>query len=207
MKEKLKELWCEYCPNKFHIYFDNVYKYFEEIIEVNQSVNFFSRKIDPEVLFTEHILDCALAVRSFKPYNHILDFGTGGGLPGIVLALCFPQKKFYLLDKSQKKIHYLNKMITKLELKNVKAISQLEKPDVKKIDCMTTRAVGSLEKIRCLAEQHGVSKVKLIYYKARMEKIEEELSQLHKDFRSKVVALENPSNKERHLVFVEHKKV
>jgi len=88
----------------------------------NSKINVISRK-DIDNLYTHHILH-ALSVAKivpFKAYTHILDIGTGGGLPGIPLAILFPEARFYLIDSIAKKIRVVNEISEALGLENVKA--------------------------------------------------------------------------------------
>lgn len=200
MKEELKKYWQQVIPETYHGYFDNVYTYFETILETNQKVNFFSRKMDPIVFFQEHIVDSALALKYIQDYKVILDFGTGGGLPGVVLACCEPNKRFFLLDKSQKKIHYLKEMIENVGLLNCTAHSEAFK-EVKSIDLVVSRAVGSIDSVSNKLKTYQVpAKSPVIMYKGTIERIEEELKEFPKRDQCKIIKLENPFEKQRHLL-------
>jgi len=88
-------------------------------VEWNKKINCVSRK-DIDNLGINHILHSLALAKfiSFKPYTHILDLGTGGGFPGIPLAIIFPQARFHLVDSIGKKIMVVKDLIEKLELKN-----------------------------------------------------------------------------------------
>ncbi len=90
--------------------------------EWNEKINVISRK-DIEQLYERHILhSLAIAkVIQFKPTTKILDVGTGGGFPGIPLAIMFPESEFHLVDSIGKKIKVVNEIASALELKNVSA--------------------------------------------------------------------------------------
>jgi 16S rRNA (guanine527-N7)-methyltransferase len=202
MNNEYRELWHKHCDEDYHHYYGSIYTFFEALIKCNQQVNFFSRKMQSDQLFMDHFIDCAIALKYFKPYNHILDFGTGGGLPGMILAICFPNKKIILFDKSQKKIHHLNKLISVCKLKNVIAKSEISNDENQKIDCVTSRAVGSLEKITQLCKGLKINQCNdYLLYKARMEKIEEEISDLKLKCKREIITLDMPE-KERHLVYL-----
>lgn len=81
---------------------------------------------EPEEMLKRHILD-SLVLFPFlerKPVKKIIDVGTGAGLPGIVLALCFPTISFTLLDSQQKKINFVQHVILSLKIENASPICQ-----------------------------------------------------------------------------------
>jgi len=114
-------------------------------IEWNEKINVISRK-DIQFLYERHILH-SLAIAKivrFEPQTLILDVGTGGGFPGIPLAIMFPQVKFHLIDSVGKKIKVVNAVIEALGLKNVTA-NHMRVQDVKtKFDFVVSRAVTNL---------------------------------------------------------------
>lgn len=77
---------------------------------------------DPEVLWNEHILDSCYALPLLPPAGRVLDLGTGGGLPGIVWALCRPDLEICLLDSIKKKCTALKQIVSELSISNVKII-------------------------------------------------------------------------------------
>ncbi|XLS28375.1 16S rRNA (guanine(527)-N(7))-methyltransferase RsmG [Flavobacteriaceae bacterium M23B6Z8] len=111
----------------------------------NTKINVISRK-DIDFLYERHILHSLgiAKVQSFKPGARILDVGTGGGFPGIPLAIMFPETHFLLVDAIGKKIKVVNAVIEALELKNIKAMhSRVEK--VKgEFDFIVSRAVTNM---------------------------------------------------------------
>jgi len=88
----------------------------------NQKINVVSRK-DIDLLYQRHVLhSMAIAkIINFRGNTTVLDVGTGGGFPGIPLAILFPSTKFYLIDSIGKKITVVNAIISELGLKNAKA--------------------------------------------------------------------------------------
>lgn len=114
--------------------------------EWNEKINVVSRK-DIENIYTNHVLHSLgiAKVMSFNPKAEILDVGTGGGFPGIPLAILFPETHFHLVDSIGKKITVVNEVAKALELKNVKA-EQIRAEQVKgKYDFVISRAVTRMK--------------------------------------------------------------
>lgn len=110
--------------------------------EWNSKINVVSRK-DIEQLYERHILhSMAIAkIIQFKPGTTVLDVGTGGGFPGIPLAILFPETSFLLVDSIAKKIKVVNEVAAALNLKNAKG-EHLRVEEVKqKFDFVVSRAV------------------------------------------------------------------
>ncbi len=111
----------------------------------NSKINVISRK-DIDELYTKHVLhSLAIAkIQKFEPGTYVLDVGTGGGFPGIPLAILFPETRFYLIDIILKKINVVKAVAEGLELKNVKA-EQLRAENVKgDFDFIVSRAVTNM---------------------------------------------------------------
>ena len=111
----------------------------------NAKINVISRK-DIDELYTKHVLhSLAIAkVQSFEPGTYVLDVGTGGGFPGIPLAILFPETRFYLIDVIAKKIKVVQAVADELGLKNVKA-EQMRAENVKgDFDFIVSRAVTNM---------------------------------------------------------------
>jgi 16S rRNA (guanine527-N7)-methyltransferase len=113
---------------------------------------------DPEDMMLLHIED-SLAVNSYLHGNRIIDVGSGGGLPGIPLALSNPDKHFTLLDSNSKKTRFLTQVVLELKLKNVEVIhSRCEDfhPAIG-FDSIISRAFASLQ-VMLTTTQHLLGK-------------------------------------------------
>ena len=111
----------------------------------NAKINLISRK-DIDKLYTKHVLhSLAIAkIQPFEPGSYILDVGTGGGFPGIPLAILFPETRFYLIDVILKKINVVKAVAEALALKNVKA-EHMRAENVKgDYDFIISRAVTNM---------------------------------------------------------------
>jgi 16S rRNA (guanine527-N7)-methyltransferase len=139
---------------------DEILKYFPNLTDIqkeqfekldflyhdwNEKINVISRK-DIDALYTKHILHSLgiAKIINFEPGTYVLDVGTGGGFPGIPLAILFPETRFYLIDIIAKKIKVVQAVAEGLDLKNVKA-EQLRAENVKgDFDFIVSRAVTNM---------------------------------------------------------------
>jgi 16S rRNA (guanine527-N7)-methyltransferase len=117
---------------------DSVYR------DWNEKINLISRK-DIDSLYEKHILhSLAIAkIIDFRPGTRILDVGTGGGFPGIPLAILFPTCQFVLVDSIGKKIKVVQAVAEELNLKNVTAIHGRVEDVKEEFDFVISRAVTS----------------------------------------------------------------
>lgn len=111
----------------------------------NAKINVISRK-DTENLYLHHVLhSLAIAkIIDFKPGTLVLDAGTGGGFPGIPLAIYFPQVQFILMDSIAKKVKVVEAVVSELKLENCSPRTGRVEQSDKKVDFVVVRAVTDL---------------------------------------------------------------
>lgn len=116
-------------------------------IEWNSKINMVSRK-DMDNLEERHVLH-ALSIAKviqFLPDTKVLDVGTGGGFPGIPLAIMFPETRFFLVDSIGKKINVVKDLVKQLDLQNVETGNMRVEDFKTKVDFVVSRAVTRFNK-------------------------------------------------------------
>ena len=132
-------------PNLTAIQFSQFEKLEDLYKNWNSKINVISRK-DIDQLYLKHVLhSLAIAkIQDFKPNTYILDVGTGGGFPGIPLAILYPETNFYLIDIILKKITVVKAITESIGLKNIKA-EQMRAENVNgDFDFVVSRAVTNM---------------------------------------------------------------
>ena len=116
--------------------------------EWNAKINLISRK-DFENFYEHHVLH-SLAIAKFIQFNNdttVIDIGTGGGFPGIPLAILFPKVNFILVDSIAKKIKVVDNVVQKLELNNIKTLNGRAEQMKAKADYIISRATAPLPEL------------------------------------------------------------
>ena len=122
-------------------------KYQDALVLWNKAYNLTAIR-DPKEMLVKHLLD-SLSILKDLPKGSLLDIGTGGGMPGMIIALCQPERQCVLLDSNGKKIRFLKQFIADLKLTNVIAVqTRVENEDsihdLGQFDVITSRAFASL---------------------------------------------------------------
>jgi 16S rRNA (guanine527-N7)-methyltransferase len=170
----------------------------------NEELNLVSRKMTFEELIDNHIVDCLLPLRHFpEGLQAAADFGTGGGLPAVIYALQFPQMKYHLYEKSPKKQEFLNRC--KALAGNLEIHGEIPK-ELPGTGLVTARGFKPLDVILDVSRDYYKNQGKYFLLKARREKIDEELLQAQKKFKTlqlRILPLRSPVlDVERHLVLI-----
>lgn len=124
-------------------------------LDWNSKINVISRK-DTENFYTRHVLH-SLSIAKFidiKKNTKIMDVGTGGGFPGIPLAIYFKNSSFTLVDSIGKKIKVVDQIVDELKIKNVKPKTERAENISEKFDFIVSRAVTQLERFCPWVEQN-----------------------------------------------------
>lgn len=111
----------------------------------NQKINVVSRK-DIDELYLRHVLHSLgiAKIQQFLPGSAVLDVGTGGGFPGIPLAILFPETQFTLVDSIGKKIKVVEEVVSGLGLENVTPVNSRVEELVGRFDFIVSRAVAAM---------------------------------------------------------------
>jgi len=139
------ELIQRYFPNLSDLQYNQLKALGELYSDWNAKINVISRK-DMEHFYERHVLhSLAIAkVIQFKPDTQILDVGTGGGFPGVPLAILFPEVSFHLVDSIGKKIKVVQEVSNALELTNLSAEHARAEQVLGQFDFVVSRAVTRL---------------------------------------------------------------
>ena len=152
--------------NKLGIILDNkilqnLKEYYQILKEENTKYN-LTRIIDEKDVYLKHFYDSLTITKIIKISNqNICDLGSGAGFPGLVLAICFPNTNITLIESNGKKCNFLNIVINKLKITNVKVINarveEYAKENREIFDIVTARAVAPIKHLL----EYGIPLVKV----------------------------------------------
>lgn len=190
-------------------------KFYKFLIEKNKVMNLTAITDEKEV-YLKHFYDSLTICRviDLKKYDSLCDVGSGAGFPGIVLKIFFPHLKITLIDSLNKRVNYLNELISVLSLKDIKAkhirMEDFSKDNEEKIDLITARAVASTSLLSEISVKALKIKGKLLLYKGIFNE-EEEISQnLLQELSLKIETIEKFNlileNSQRSLVILSKEK-
>ncbi len=180
-------------------------KYQDALVLWNKAYNLTAIR-DPKEMLVKHLLD-SLSILNDLPAGRLLDVGTGGGMPGMIIALCQPERACVLLDSNGKKIRFLKQFIADLKLSNVIAVqTRVENTDsiqdLGHFDVITSRAFASLtdfvEASQPYMHEHSII--------AAMKGLvpTDELEQIKDQYSCKVIELRVPRlDEQRHLLLLQ----
>jgi len=161
---------------------------------------------EPEQIISHHILDSLTLLPFLGNVQTVLDVGTGAELPGIPLAIARPDISFRLIDSQQKKVNFIQHVITSLKLTNVSAVwARIETLEsYPAVDMVVSRAFASLNDFVTLIAKLCDSKTQIIAMKGKTEQVLNEQKHLPKEFNLvSIKAVRVPSlEAERCLVFL-----
>lgn len=179
-------------------------KYQDALVLWNKAYNLTAIR-DPKEMLVKHLLD-SLSILKDLPAGRLLDIGTGGGMPGMIIALCQPERDCVLLDSNGKKIRFLKQFIADLKLKNVVAVqTRVENEDsireLGQFDVVTSRAFASLTDFVAASkpfmhEQSIIASMKGLIPADEIEALKDEFS-------CEIIELEVPRlDEQRHLLLL-----
>ena len=153
------ELIDKYFPNLTDHQRMQFSKMYDVYSEWNEKINVISRK-DIDNIYLHHVLhSLAIAkVIKFKPGTKVIDVGTGGGFPGVPLAVMYPETEFYMVDAIGKKIKVVNVAIEALGLKNAKAEHKRIQQVKDQFDFVVSRAVTAFPKFEAMVRKNILKK-------------------------------------------------
>ena len=178
---------------------DTLWRYAHMLRERNAHVNLTSI-VSWEGILTLHMLDSLSVAPHLGDAKRILDVGTGGGFPGIPLAVACPDRDFTLIDGTQKKIRFVAEGIAALDIRNARALAaRAENFEARDFDVVILRAVGALDEVVHNAGRLVAPHGRLLAMKGRLP--EEELAAVPRPWLGEVTKLHVPGlDAERHLV-------
>ena len=182
---------------------NKINKYIDLAVEFNTTHNIFARRNKEEV-FNKDILDCLPVLEHIHDNKSVMDLGSGGGLPGLVIGISKPKNKTYLVESSRKKAYFLKNTINTLDLNNIEVINKtlIQKNNLGFFDYITTRAFASIKKTLSITKNNTNPSTKYLLLKGTKKKITEEIGALNKNQYLYKIINKNTKKHERNLVII-----
>lgn len=202
----------KYFPDLTDLQQKRLSRLYELYKDWNEKINVISRK-DIDNLYLHHVLH-SLSLLKFYQFNEgatFLDIGTGGGFPGIPLAIMLENCKFTLIDGKSKKILVVNEVIQDLKLENITASHKRAEEFKEKFDFVVIRAVATLDKLRAwsfpLIKNNSVGPMPPGIFAYKGGNINEEVKLLEKNDYFEINNINNQVNEdffnEKYIVYIQ----
>ena len=178
-------------------------KFIDLAVDFNKTHNIFSRNKERDI-YIKDILDCAPLTRHITTNQTVLDLGSGGGFPGILLAIIRPNNKISLVESSKKKCYFLKKTKEDLCLTNIKIINKTinKKNTLGVFDVITARAFANTKKILDITKQNTHPKTKYLLLKGKKTTINKELKDIdNKRYKCEIIK-QDSKGFERNIVSI-----
>lgn len=180
-----------------------IHHYVELLLEYNERYNLFSRQLSVQQLLADHVYDSLLGEPYIPQGKKVVDIGSGGGFPGLCWALVRPDLRFCLVEKSFRKAEFLKEASALLGLQDRIIVEQkpVQDCDLDSYEIFVSRAMCSARKLLSLLGGVNLQGKTVLLFKARLEKIHEEIAELPSSVKTEIIQLTNvPSEKQRHLL-------
>jgi 16S rRNA (guanine527-N7)-methyltransferase len=161
-------------------------RFADTLLAWNKDVNLISRA-SADDFAVQHIADSALAARMLPPCATLVDLGSGGGLPGMVIAILRPEIRVTLSETKEKKIKYLQACARGLNLQNLLVLDAAHDTPERIHEILVCRAFAALDKIARESKKYLVPGGKMYAFKGRRSSVELELGVLPKNLRWELV--------------------
>jgi len=188
----------------------SIQNYMNLLWKTNEKLNLVSRKMTIDEFIDNHVVDSFLPLKYFPKDKvmQVADFGSGGGLPGVLFALQFPKMHFHLFEKSPKKQDFLRECQRNIT-PNITIHGEINPSDISGVDLIMARAFKPLDVLIEVSRDYFLSGGAYFLFKGRKDKIEEEIliaQKKFKDFKeikAQIIPLHSPTLEvERHLVVI-----
>lgn len=177
--------------------------YLQQLLFWNKAYNLTAIK-QPEMALIKHILD-SLSVLPHLPKGSLLDIGTGGGLPSVIIAICQPERSVTALDSNSKKVRFIKQVVSELGLKNVNPVANRIEEHQGKYEIITSRAFSSLLDFVALGRDKLAENGE--FWAMKGVNPADEIAQLQDDWQINSIELNVPFlDEERHLIHLNQKK-